>query len=135
MIEPRSGVRVARLGEGDIAHSTRPRFGEPHAVAHRVGDGDLTLCDLRGACTVAPWPSWRKAPGHQRAAARDGGSAGPVDLRVPCSVLGNAAWTPSRADLLLELCGEIGDEDTSLVERAEERADRFDSYSDVVRER
>jgi hypothetical protein len=50
-------------------------------------------------------------------------------------VLGNAAWTPSRADLLLELCGEIGDEDTSLVERAEERADRFDSYSDVVRER
>lgn len=40
------------------------------------------------------------------------------------------AWTPSREDLLLELCGEIGDEDTSLVERAEDRADRFDDYSD-----
>jgi hypothetical protein len=39
-------------------------------------------------------------------------------------------WTPERADLLIELCGEIGDEDTSLVERAEERADRFDGYSD-----
>lgn len=38
-------------------------------------------------------------------------------------------WTPSRADLLIELCGEIGDEDTSLVDRAEERADRFDDYS------
>jgi 16S rRNA G1207 methylase RsmC len=40
------------------------------------------------------------------------------------------AWTPEREDLLLELCGEIGDEDTSLAERAEERAERFDEYSD-----
>jgi SAM-dependent methyltransferase len=38
------------------------------------------------------------------------------------------AWTPSREDLLLELCGEIGDEDTGLVERAEARAERFDEY-------
>jgi len=37
-------------------------------------------------------------------------------------------WTPSRADLLTELCGEIGDEDTSLADRAEQRADRFDDY-------
>jgi hypothetical protein len=27
-------------------------------------------------------------------------------------------WTPEREDLLIELCGEIDDEDTSLVERA-----------------
>src|ERR1700758_5561794 len=40
------------------------------------------------------------------------------------------AWTPEREDLLLELCGEIGDEDTGLVERAEERAERFEEYSD-----
>jgi protein-L-isoaspartate O-methyltransferase len=39
-------------------------------------------------------------------------------------------WTPAREDLLLELCGEIGDEDTSLVERAEERAERFEEYSE-----
>ena len=38
-------------------------------------------------------------------------------------------WTPGCEDLLLELCGEIGDEDTSLVDRAEERADRFEDYS------
>ncbi|WP_371765530.1 DUF3560 domain-containing protein [Massilia sp.] len=38
-------------------------------------------------------------------------------------------WTPVREDLLLELCGEIGDEDTSLVDRAEERAERFGDYS------
>jgi hypothetical protein len=38
------------------------------------------------------------------------------------------AWTPEREDLLVELCGEIGDEDTSLVERAEERAGRFGEY-------
>jgi len=37
-------------------------------------------------------------------------------------------WTPAREDLLLDLCGEIGDEDTSLVERAEERAERFGEY-------
>ena len=40
------------------------------------------------------------------------------------------AWTPEREDLLLELCGEIGDEDTSLVERAEQRAERFEDYSE-----
>lgn len=39
-------------------------------------------------------------------------------------------WTPEREDLLMELCGEIGDEDTSLVERAEQRAERFEDYSD-----
>lgn len=39
-------------------------------------------------------------------------------------------WTPEREDLLMELCGEIGDEDTSLVDRAEERAERFEDYSD-----
>lgn len=38
-------------------------------------------------------------------------------------------WTPAREDILIELCGEIGDEDTSLVDRAEERADRFTGYS------
>jgi hypothetical protein len=40
-----------------------------------------------------------------------------------------AVWSPAREDLLLELAGEIGDEDTSLVQRAEERAGRFDGYS------
>lgn len=39
-------------------------------------------------------------------------------------------WTPAREDFLMKLCGEVGDEDTSLVERAEERADRFTDYSD-----
>jgi phospholipid N-methyltransferase len=37
-------------------------------------------------------------------------------------------WTPEREDLLIELCGEIDDEDRSLVERAEELADRFEGY-------
>lgn len=39
-------------------------------------------------------------------------------------------WTPDREDLLIELCGEIGDEDTSLVDRAEQRAERFEEYSE-----
>ena len=39
-------------------------------------------------------------------------------------------WTPSREDFLIEMCGEIGDEDKSLVERSEERAERFEVYSE-----
>ena len=39
-------------------------------------------------------------------------------------------WTPEREDLAIELCGELGDEDTSLVERAEERAERFEEYGE-----
>ena len=35
-------------------------------------------------------------------------------------------WTPARADLCVELAGEIGDEDSSLIDRAEDRADRLD---------
>lgn len=40
------------------------------------------------------------------------------------------AWTPEREDFLIELCGQIDDEDKSLVERAEERAERFEQYSE-----
>jgi phospholipid N-methyltransferase len=39
-------------------------------------------------------------------------------------------WTPDREDLCIELAGEIGDEDTSLVERSEHRAERFEDYSE-----
>ncbi len=39
-------------------------------------------------------------------------------------------WTPSREDLLIEFCGSIGDEDTTLTERSEERAERFEGYSE-----
>jgi len=39
-------------------------------------------------------------------------------------------WTPDREDLLLKWCGDIGDEDTSLTERADERAERFEDYSE-----
>lgn len=38
-------------------------------------------------------------------------------------------WTPERAALCEELAGEIGDEDSSLAERAEDRAERFEGYS------
>jgi len=39
-------------------------------------------------------------------------------------------WTPQREDLLVRLCGDIGDEDKSLAQRASERAERFENYSD-----
>lgn len=39
-------------------------------------------------------------------------------------------WTPAREDLAVELAGELSDEDTSLVERQEQRAERFEGYSE-----
>jgi len=40
------------------------------------------------------------------------------------------AWTPERADLLQAWAGEVGDEDSTLMQRAEERAERFEGYSE-----
>src|ERR1700691_40061 len=40
-------------------------------------------------------------------------------------------WTPAREDLLIERAGEIDDEHKSLVERAEERSERFEDYSEA----
>ena len=40
------------------------------------------------------------------------------------------AWSPAAEDFLLDLCDEVGDEDTSLVERAEERSERFEEYGE-----
>lgn len=39
-------------------------------------------------------------------------------------------WTPEREDLAVELAGEIDDEDKSLCDRAEDRAERFENYSE-----
>ncbi|MDU3074772.1 MAG: DUF3560 domain-containing protein [Mixta calida] len=39
-------------------------------------------------------------------------------------------WTPDREDLLIELAGEIEDEDQTLFDRQEERAERFEEYSE-----
>lgn len=39
-------------------------------------------------------------------------------------------WTPKRFDLLLEFCGDVQDEDQTLMERAEARSDRFEGYSE-----
>lgn len=39
-----------------------------------------------------------------------------------------SVWNPGAEDIAVELAGEIEDEDTTLVERAEERAERFKGY-------
>lgn len=39
-------------------------------------------------------------------------------------------WTPEREALCLELAGDLEDEDTALVDRAEERAERFEGYEE-----
>jgi phospholipid N-methyltransferase len=39
-------------------------------------------------------------------------------------------WNPTAEALAIEWCGTIEDSDKTLVDRAEERADRFETYSD-----
>ena len=39
-----------------------------------------------------------------------------------------AIWSPSREDLLIELAGDIADEETSPADRAAQRAERFTTY-------
>lgn len=41
-----------------------------------------------------------------------------------------AVWNPAAEDLAIELAGEVEDEDSTLVERAEARADRFEGYGE-----
>lgn len=43
------------------------------------------------------------------------------------------AWSPAREDVLLDLCGEIADEDISPEERAADRVERFSGYRDKRR--
>ncbi|EHS5250916.1 DUF3560 domain-containing protein [Citrobacter freundii] len=40
------------------------------------------------------------------------------------------AWTPAREDVLLSLAGDIEDDDNTLFDRQEQRADRFSGYSE-----
>ncbi len=46
-----------------------------------------------------------------------------------------AVWTPAREDLLLEFVTEIEDEDMTPEERAEQKAERLDGYSDNAQKR
>lgn len=43
------------------------------------------------------------------------------------------SWTPQAEDFLLELCGEIEDEQQSHTDRAADRAERFSAYRDKRR--
>jgi hypothetical protein len=41
-----------------------------------------------------------------------------------------AKWSPATHDLAVELCGDIGDEDSTLEDRADKRAKRYGAYSE-----
>lgn len=41
-----------------------------------------------------------------------------------------AHWSPKAEDIALELAGIVGDEYTSLIERSEQRAERFEGYQE-----
>jgi len=49
---------------------------------------------------------------------------------APKQKLFYATWSPRAEDFAIELAGEIDDENASLMDRAEERSERFEQYSD-----
>lgn len=49
---------------------------------------------------------------------------------APQQELFYATWNPNAEDLAMQMAGEIEDEDSTLAERAEARAERFDTYAD-----
>ena len=53
----------------------------------------------------------------------------PVSLGTKQALFVAPARTPGREDVLLSLAGEIEDEDSTLAERQEARAERFTGYS------
>ena len=106
VVEPSSPVRQG----ADAAKTSLPRL----SASYDPGDNKLRLRSLHRLDPET----------YARVKAAGFGWAPKQDLFVA------PAWTPQREDLLLELCGEIDDEDTSLVDRAEVRAERFEGYEE-----
>jgi len=86
-------------------------------------DGDATYCAEDNKLRL--YPGWDRLSDKVRTCLRESGFKWAAKQELYVAPM----WTPEREDLLLALCGEIGDEDTSPEERAEERADRFLGYS------
>jgi protein-L-isoaspartate O-methyltransferase len=119
------------LSAEDVASTGR----EPLAVG---GDGDVLRSETPPQPRTDLWATYSPEDNKLRLSSR-GRLDTEIYQRVKAAgfiwapkqdVFVAPMWTPGREDLLLELCGEIGDEDTSLVERAEQRAERFDTYSE-----
>jgi hypothetical protein len=104
-----------------------PRTPEAHQRADEEGDGKGFL----GTGTYSPednklrfYPFARlSAEDYQRVKAAGFGWAPKQEIFVA------PMWTPARNAMLITLCGEVGDEDKTMAERAEERAERFNDYS------
>jgi hypothetical protein len=95
-------------------------------------DHNKEQSDYRGTATYSPednklrfYPFARLSKEDYTAIKAQGFSWAPKQELFVTSM-----WTPDREDFLINWCGEIGDEDKGLVDRAEERAERFEDYRD-----
>ena len=90
---------------------------------------DAAEMELVGDATYSPDDDKLRLYPHEWLAEEIYNRVKEADFRwAPKQELFFAKWSPAREDLLFELAGKIGDEDTSLVGRAEERAERFEGY-------
>jgi protein-L-isoaspartate O-methyltransferase len=128
-LEPILTIRNRDLTRRHLKPGTRPAFS-----IHFSEDIDMSeiYSEPIGTATYSPEDNKLRLYPFQRLDAHDYARVKEAGFKwAPKQELFVApAWTPAREDLLLELCGEIEDEDKSLVERQEERAERFEDYSD-----
>ena len=90
---------------------------------------DAAEMELVGDATYSPDDDKLRLYPHEWLAEEIYNRVKEADFRwAPRQELFFAKWSPAREDLLFELAGKIGDEDMSLVERAEERAERFEGF-------
>lgn len=83
------------------------------------------------SCTYSPEDNKLRLNASSRLDAETFASVKAAGFRwAPKQDLFFATWSPGAEDLATELAGEIDDEDKSLVDRAEERAERFEGYSE-----
>ena len=121
-------------GEENDDGETEQASGEAESVGTSGEDetdtGAAELCDDIERATYSPednkirlYPARRLDPEIYARVKAAGFSWAPKQ-----GVFVAPMWTPSRADMAESLAGEIGDEDTTLAERAADRADRFEDY-------
>jgi len=120
-------------GEEKTEDETSGTSGEEKTDDDEDADADTTpaeLCDDIERATYSPednkirlYPARRLDPEIYARVKAAGFSWAPKQ-----GVFVAPMWTPSRADLAESLAGEIEDEDTTLSERAADRADRFEDY-------
>lgn len=96
---------------------------------HPSADGDTP--NTNGTATYSPDDNKLRISPLSRLSAEDYQAAKQAGYRwAPMQKVFYTTWTPHAEDFAIKLCGEIEDDDKTLQQRAEERAERFEHYGE-----